>query len=621
MYFGVNLLFNTPTAQVSTSAFQNFKGSWNATTNSPTLTSGIGTEGDYYVVGTAGNTTLDGNTDWQVGDYLFFSGGAWRKIDNTDLVTSVNGQTGTVVLTTTNIAEGSNLYFTDERAQDAVGAMVDATLVYVDATPSLGRAAITGDIAIASGSNASVLATVNSNVGTFTNATFTVNAKGLITAASSGATPVTSVTAGDTTITIGGTATAPTVALNLSNANTWLALQSYSDTNFKLFDDVDNTKAAQFNVGLIATGVAANFNLPPATTTAALTLAVVSTLTQTFSGTTTFSGATVTVGSSTAASTYGLGTGATLAATTKAINIGIAGVSTSTTNITLGSAVAGALGTFTINSPAIVFGTNTTSFTIKDSVFTLTDDGDVTKKVQFQLSGLTTGTTRILTVPDASDTLVLLTTAQSLTNKKLGSLTTNGFVTTTSSDGTLVVDTTAYASLSFTTIAVSGQSNVVADSNADTLTLVAGTGITITTNATTDTITFAGNVAVQSDQETGTSNILFVTPGVQKFHPSAMKAFTRFNYTAGVPTMIGDSYNVSSLTDTGTGDGLVNTSVTFNGTSHLPFSSTDDINIRIQQLNPNSATSARWRIYNNTAAAADLAGGTTMNYMIIGDLA
>ncbi len=44
----------------------------------------------------------------------------------------------------------------------------------------------------------------------------------------------------------------------------------------------------------------------------------------------------------------------------------------------------------------------------------------------------------------------------------------------------------------FRTISVSGQSDVVADNTADTLTLVAGTGITITTNAATDTITFTG---------------------------------------------------------------------------------------------------------------------------------
>lgn len=43
----------------------------------------------------------------------------------------------------------------------------------------------------------------------------------------------------------------------------------------------------------------------------------------------------------------------------------------------------------------------------------------------------------------------------------------------------------------FKNIAVSGQSTVVADSNNDTLTLVGGGGTTITTNATTDTITIS----------------------------------------------------------------------------------------------------------------------------------
>ena len=44
---------------------------------------------------------------------------------------------------------------------------------------------------------------------------------------------------------------------------------------------------------------------------------------------------------------------------------------------------------------------------------------------------------------------------------------------------------------SFNTISVSGQSDVVADAGNDTLTLVAGSNIGITTNATTDSITFA----------------------------------------------------------------------------------------------------------------------------------
>ena len=51
---------------------------------------------------------------------------------------------------------------------------------------------------------------------------------------------------------------------------------------------------------------------------------------------------------------------------------------------------------------------------------------------------------------------------------------------------------------SFGTIAVSGQSDVVADQSNDTLTLVAGTGITITTDAGTDTVTIAGTATVNS---------------------------------------------------------------------------------------------------------------------------
>ena len=75
-----------------------YQGTWNAATNTPTLVSSVGTKGYYYVVNTPGNTILNGVGDWHIGDWVVFSGTAWQKIDNTDAVTSVNGQTGTVVL-------------------------------------------------------------------------------------------------------------------------------------------------------------------------------------------------------------------------------------------------------------------------------------------------------------------------------------------------------------------------------------------------------------------------------------------------------------------------------------------------------------------------------------------
>lgn len=85
-----------------------YQGTWNASANTPTLTSGVGTNGYYYVVSTAGTTNLDGITDWQIGDWAIFNGVAWQKIDNTDAVVSVNGQTGAVVLTATSVGATPN---------------------------------------------------------------------------------------------------------------------------------------------------------------------------------------------------------------------------------------------------------------------------------------------------------------------------------------------------------------------------------------------------------------------------------------------------------------------------------------------------------------------------------
>ena len=75
-----------------------YQGTWNATTNTPTITSGIGAKGYYYVVAVAGSTNVNGITDWKIGDWVIFNGTAWEKVDNTDAVTSVNGYTGTVSL-------------------------------------------------------------------------------------------------------------------------------------------------------------------------------------------------------------------------------------------------------------------------------------------------------------------------------------------------------------------------------------------------------------------------------------------------------------------------------------------------------------------------------------------
>ena len=84
-----------------------YQGTWDASTNTPTLTSSVGTKGYYYVVSVAGNTNLNGITDWLVGDWAVYNGTVWQKVDNTETVTSVNGQTGAVSITLTNLGAGS----------------------------------------------------------------------------------------------------------------------------------------------------------------------------------------------------------------------------------------------------------------------------------------------------------------------------------------------------------------------------------------------------------------------------------------------------------------------------------------------------------------------------------
>ena len=76
------------------------------------------------------------------------------------------------------------------------------------------------------------------------------------------------------------------------------------------------------------------------------------------------------------------------------------------------------------------------------------------------------------------------------------------------------------AQLSFTTIAVSGQSDVVADTSTDTLTLVAGSNVTITTNAASDAITISASgggsqeVFIQTTQPSPAGPALWVQTGL-----------------------------------------------------------------------------------------------------------
>ncbi|MCW4020596.1 MAG: hypothetical protein NWF14_05145 [Candidatus Bathyarchaeota archaeon] len=89
-----------------------YKGTFNATAGTPSLANAL--KGDLYVVGTAG--TIYGQT-WAVGDHLLINddmGGTITnskidKIDNTDQVTSVNGDTGAVTVNLQSVTDQSGV--------------------------------------------------------------------------------------------------------------------------------------------------------------------------------------------------------------------------------------------------------------------------------------------------------------------------------------------------------------------------------------------------------------------------------------------------------------------------------------------------------------------------------
>lgn len=117
-----------PAAQLPNTVMD-YKGAWNASTNTPTLADGAGDTGDVYRVSVAGTQNLgSGSQSFDVGDFVIYNGTIWQWSGGSDAVMSVNGQQGIVVLDSDDIAEGiTNVYFTDERAQDAIGSIITDT--------------------------------------------------------------------------------------------------------------------------------------------------------------------------------------------------------------------------------------------------------------------------------------------------------------------------------------------------------------------------------------------------------------------------------------------------------------------------------------------------------------
>lgn len=86
------------------SAIMEYKGAWNASTNSPTLTDGTGDIGDVYRVSVAGTWN---SIQFFIGDFIIYSGSIWQRSPLADGVVSVNGYQGAVILTKSDLGLGS----------------------------------------------------------------------------------------------------------------------------------------------------------------------------------------------------------------------------------------------------------------------------------------------------------------------------------------------------------------------------------------------------------------------------------------------------------------------------------------------------------------------------------
>lgn len=117
-----------------------YQGTWNANTNSPALASSTGTKGFFYKVSNAGTTTLDGISDWQVGDLAVFDGTVWDKVHGTSgEVLSVAGLVDVITASALRTALGLAAIATSGSDADITYANRSANVVH--AGPTSGGAA------------------------------------------------------------------------------------------------------------------------------------------------------------------------------------------------------------------------------------------------------------------------------------------------------------------------------------------------------------------------------------------------------------------------------------------------------------------------------------------------
>ena len=431
-----------PVSQIPQLGDLNYQGTWNASTNTPTLVSSTGTKGYYYVVNVAGTTNLNGITDWQIGDWAVFNGTAWQKIDNTDLVTSVNGYTGAVVLTAADVS----------------------AVPYTGATTAIDLNTKTLTNVSRLGINSTVVPDILVRAYGDNNSSSRISIRGYSSDANSSSMRVAK---------FRGTAGAPQAPQNNDSLGKF-ELAGYGTTSSTGYPQVSVEGVATENWGATARGAKAVVKVTPNTTITQVTaLTINQDSTAVFANTVTANGVLLTGNTGTVNSVA--------ASVPSFLSISGSPITTSGTLAITYSGTAlpvvnGGTGvTTSTGTGSVVLGTRPT-ISVTGAGLTLQDATDNTKQANFDLSGLTTATTYSYSLPAVSGSA--LATLGNITQSFSGSVLFSNNFNINGNGNVTIGPTTGTATLIFGQSTVSQTTNIQAGATASgsTKTINIGTG-------------------------------------------------------------------------------------------------------------------------------------------------